>query len=101
MFGAEQRIDRTDDEVDGTHGHGALEEGTSKGTLIVPLSEVPMAGVSGTLKGGPFEASTPIKAGSISESFTGASTCGVPQGKLKIVKPVKAGTFSTSEVEFR
>jgi len=78
-----------------------LEEGTSKGTLIVPLSEVPMAGVSGTLKGGPFEALTPIKAGSISESFTGASTCGVPQGKLKIVKPVKAGTFSTSEVEFR
>jgi len=78
-----------------------IEEGTSKGTLTVPLSEVPMAGVSGTLKGGPLEASTPIKAASIAESFTGASTCGVPQGKLKIVKPVKAGTFSTSEVEFR
>jgi hypothetical protein len=78
-----------------------LEEGTSKGTLTVPLSEVPMTGISGTLKGGPFEASTPIKAASIAESFTGASTCGQPQGKLKVIKPVKVGTFSTSEVEFR
>jgi hypothetical protein len=75
-------------------------EGTSKGTLTLPLSEVPMTGVSGTLKGGPFEASTPIKAASIAESFTGASTCGQPQGKHH-AKPVKVGTFSTSEVEFR
>jgi hypothetical protein len=78
-----------------------LEEGTSKGTLTVPLSEVPMTGISGTLSGGPFAAATPMKASSIAESFTGASNCGLPQGKLKIVKPVKAGTFSTSEVEFR
>lgn len=78
-----------------------LEEGTSKGTLTVPLSETPMNGISGTLKGGPFEASTPIKAASIWESFTGASTCGQPQGKRQIIKPVRAGTFSTSEVEFR
>jgi len=40
-------------------------------------------------------------AASIAESFTGAATCGVPQGKRQIVKPVKTGTFSTSEVEFR
>ncbi len=79
----------------------AEAEGTSKGTLTAPLSEVPMTGISGTLKGGPFEASTPIKASSISESFTEASMCGVPQGKRQIVKPVKLGTFSTSEVEFR
>ena len=78
-----------------------VEEGTSKGTLTVPLSEVPMTGISGTLKGGPFEAATPIKAASIAESFTGASTCGVPQGKHPVIKPVKVGTFSTSEVEFR
>ena len=78
-----------------------LEEGTSKGTLIVPLSEVSLTGISGTLKGGPFETTTPIKAASISESFTGASLCGIPQGKLQVVKPVKVGTFSTSEVEFR
>ena len=60
-----------------------------------------MTGISGTLKGGPLETSTPIKAASIAESFTGAATCGVPQGKRQIVKPVRAGTFSTSEVEFR
>lgn len=78
-----------------------LEEGTSKGTLIVPLSEVAMTGIGGTVKGGPFEASTPIKASSIAESFTGASTCGQPQGKQKTAKPVKLGTFTTSEVEFR
>ena len=78
-----------------------IEEGTSKGTLTVPLSEVPMTGISGTLKGGPFETATPIKASSISESFAEASMCGVPQGKRQIVKPVKVGTFSTSEVEFR
>jgi hypothetical protein len=76
------------------------EEGTSKGTLVLPLSETPMTGISGTLKGGPFAASTPIKATSISESFTGAGTCGQKQGK-KAVKPVKAGVFTTSEVEFR
>jgi hypothetical protein len=78
-----------------------LEEGTSKGALTVPLSEVPMTGISGTLQGGPFPASTPIKAASIAESFTGAATCGQPQGKAKTVKPVKVGTFTTSEVEFR
>jgi hypothetical protein len=78
-----------------------LEEGTSKGLLTVPVSETPMTGISGTLKGGPYAVATPIKAASIAESFTGASMCGVPQGKLKIIKPVKAGTFTTSEVEFR
>jgi len=75
-----------------------LEEGTSKGTLTVPVSEVSLVGISGSLKGGPFEAATPIKAASIFESFTGASMCGVPQGPKHIVKAVKAGTFSTSEV---
>jgi hypothetical protein len=78
-----------------------LAEGISKGKLIVPVSEVPMAGISGALSGGPFSASTPIKAASIFESFTGASLCGVPQGKLGIVKSVKVGAFTTSEVEFR
>jgi len=75
------------------------EEGTSKGTLTVPVSEASLSGISGSLKGGPFEASTPVKASSIFETFTGASLCGVPQGKKLVEKPVKAGTFSTSEVE--
>lgn len=78
-----------------------LEEGTSKGTLILPLSEVAMTGLSGTLSGGPFGAThTGISAASVFESFTGASLCGQPQGRLKVVKPVKSGIFSTSEVEF-
>jgi hypothetical protein len=78
-----------------------LEEGTSKGTLAMPISEVFFAGIAGSLKaGGPFEQATPIKASSIFESFTGASMCGVPQGKLGTIKPVKVGSFSTSEVEF-
>jgi hypothetical protein len=77
------------------------EEGTSKGTLTVPVSEVSLTGISGTLGGGPLAASTPMKASSVAESFTGASACGVPQGKAKTAKPVKAGTFTTSEVEFR
>jgi len=74
-------------------------EGSSKGSLILPLSEAPLTGMTGSLKGGPFETATPFKATSVSESFTGASTCGVPQGKKAVVKPVKVGTFSTSEVE--
>jgi hypothetical protein len=77
-----------------------LEEGTSKGSMVMPLSEAPLIGMSGTLTGGPFAAATNFKAASVFESFTGASLCGVPQGKNKVIKPVKAGVFSTSEVEF-
>jgi len=76
------------------------EEGGSKGSLVLPLSEAPLTGMTGSLSGGPFETATSFKATSVSESFTGASTCGVPQGKKGIVKPVKVGAFSTSEVEF-
>ena len=76
-----------------------LEEGTSKGTLTVPVSEVPLVGMSGSLTGGPFETTTPVKAASVLESFTGAALCGVPQGRKGTVKAVKAGTFSTGEVE--
>jgi hypothetical protein len=75
-------------------------EGISKGSMIVPVSEAPLTGMTGSLKGGPFETATSMKAASVFESFTGASMCGQPQGVRKIVKPVKAGTFSTSEVEF-
>ncbi len=75
------------------------EEGTSKGTLTVPVSEVSLVGISGSLKGGPFEATTPINAQSISETYAGAALCGVPQGPKNVVKAVKAGTFDTSEVE--
>jgi len=77
-----------------------IEEGSSKGLLVMPLSEAPLTGLSGSISGGPFSTATPIKAASVFESFTGASICGVPQGKKAIIKPVKTGTFSTSEVEF-
>jgi hypothetical protein len=73
--------------------------GGSTGALILPLSEVPMTGMSGSLSGGPFGSATNVKAGSVSESFAGGSTCGQAPGKHK-AKPVKAGTFSTGEVEF-
>jgi len=75
------------------------EEGSSKGTLAFPVSETGIAGLAGSLKGGPFETAVPVKAASVSESFTGAQYCGVPQGAKGVVKPVKAGSFSTGEVE--
>jgi hypothetical protein len=77
-----------------------LEEGSSKGSLLLPLSEAPLTGMTGRLSGGPFTAATNLKAGSVSESFTGASTCGQPTGRLKTIKPVVKGMFSTGEVEF-
>ena len=74
------------------------EEGKSKGSLILPLAEYSLTGLSGTLEGGPFGAPTSISAASVYESFTGGSTCGQAVGKKK-AKAVKSGSFSTSEVE--
>jgi hypothetical protein len=74
------------------------ESGTSKGALIMPLTEMSGGGLGGTLEGGPFETPLSIFAGSVSESFTGGPTCGVPQGKKK-AKPVKSGTFASTQVE--
>lgn len=73
-------------------------EGVSRGTLTVPLTEASLSGITGSLGGGPLSGSTPIKAASIYESFP---PCGVPQGKKGTIKPIKTGTFATSEVEFR
>jgi hypothetical protein len=75
------------------------EEGSSKGSMLLPLSEVAGTGFTGTLSGGPLTAPTNITASSVFESFTGAATCGQAVGK-KQAKPVKSGTFSTSEVAF-
>ena len=76
----------------------AEKEGVSTGTLTLPISEASLTGISGSLSGGPLSASTPISASSIYETFP---LCGVPQGKKGTIKPIKAGEFSTSEVEFR
>ncbi|HWX98280.1 MAG TPA: fibronectin type III domain-containing protein [Solirubrobacteraceae bacterium] len=76
-----------------------LEEGTSKGKLLMPLSEISeLSTVTGTLEGGPYSKPTPFKAASVFETFKGASTCGLPNKKGVIV-PVKSGTFSTSTLE--
>jgi len=75
------------------------EEGKSTGSLVIPITEAPLTGLTGTLEGGPFAAPTPVRAATVSESFTGGPTCGQAEGKKK-AKAVKSGTFSTSEVEF-
>ena len=75
------------------------EVGTSRGALSMPISELAINGVSGTLEGGPFATPTTVSATSVYESFTGAPSCGATSGKKK-AKPVKLGSFSTSIVEF-
>jgi hypothetical protein len=74
------------------------EEGSSKGSLSLPLSEVPLTGLSGALQGCPLATSASISAGFVTESFIGGSTCGIASGSKK-AKPVKHGNFSTGEVE--
>lgn len=76
-----------------------IEEGTSKGTLVFPLGEGVLGGLSGSVSGGPIKGTQPVASPYVAESFTGASTCGVPS-KLGKVKPVRAGTFSTGGVTF-
>ncbi len=75
------------------------EEGSSKGTIVFPLGEGSLPGISGTLTGGPFASQATLRAASLFESFAGGSTCGESTGK-KHAKPVKSGAFSTSTVEF-
>jgi YVTN family beta-propeller protein len=67
---------------------------TSKGSFSLPLAEEP-AGTSftGALTKGPF---TLTFLGTVSESYTFAATCGVPQGKKAVIKVVKKATFSGS-----
>ncbi len=74
------------------------ESGTSHGSLSMPITEAGGEGLQATLQGGPFKAGATITAASLSESFTGGATCGVPIGKHK-PKAVKAGSFSTSVVQ--
>jgi hypothetical protein len=74
------------------------ESGTSKGSLIVPLSEVPLTSVTGTFTGGPFGSPATVSAGAVTESFRGGSTCGQTVRKKK-AKAVKKGTFATGAVQ--
>jgi len=74
------------------------EAGSSKGTLVMPVTEVPGVALGGTLEGGPFASPSSLSASSLSESFTGGPACGVASGKKK-AKAVKSGTFASSSVQ--
>jgi hypothetical protein len=75
-----------------------LEAGSSKGTITIPLGELG-GPLTGTLEGGPFASPASAFASSVSESFTGASTCGVVPVGRTTAKLVKKGAFATSLVE--
>ncbi len=63
-------------------------------SFSLPLTEQAGVSLTSALTTGPF---TPITGtGTAAEKYTGAALCGVPQGKLKVVKPVTKGTFSGS-----
>jgi YVTN family beta-propeller protein len=66
---------------------------TSSGSFSLSLAEE-QAGTSltGSLTKGPFTPLTLV--GTVTESYTDAATCGVPQGKKGALKAVKKGTFS-------
>jgi hypothetical protein len=90
-------------------GPGAATFGTTKytwtpktkastGTLGMPLTETSGIALSGELEGGPYSPLT--LSGTVSESYTNAAICGVPQGSRGVIKPVTKGTFSGSAVTF-
>jgi FG-GAP repeat len=69
----------------------------TKGTLSLRLTETPEVALSGALESGPYSPLT--LSGTVTESYTGGSTCGEKLGK-KAAKAVKKGTFSGSTVYF-
>ncbi len=75
------------------------QAGKSTGSLTLPLSEVPGGVLSGALQGGPFEKPLAVSASSLSETFAGGPTCGVPSKKGMKAKRVKRGTFASSQFE--
>ena len=66
--------------------------GNSHGSLVVPVTEVPGAPLEGKLEGGTLTEALSVTSGTVSESFTGGPSCGVPNGK-KAAKAVTKGTF--------
>lgn len=73
-------------------------EGNSMGTFSMPLTEVAGVSLGGTLTSGPFSGES--IAGTVSQTFTGGATCGVPTaGKHpKKAKKVNKGAFTGSGV---
>jgi hypothetical protein len=70
-------------------------QGNSMGSFSMPLTEVSGVSLGGTLESGPFSGDT--IAGTVSQTFTGGATCGVPVGKKK-AKKVNKGAFTGSAV---
>jgi hypothetical protein len=64
----------------------------SHGSLVMPLTEVPGVPLEGKLEGGTLTEPLSITSGTVSESYTGGATCGLPNGK-KAAKAVTKGTF--------
>ena len=86
-------------------GSGAATFGTVKyawtpktkattGTFSMPLTETPGIALASELESGPYSPLT--LSGTATESYTNAATCGIPQGRKGVVKPVTKGTFSGS-----
>jgi hypothetical protein len=65
--------------------------GNSMGSFTMPLTEAPGVALGGTLASGPFSEDT--ISGTVSQTYTGGPTCGVPVGKKK-AKRVNKGTVS-------
>jgi hypothetical protein len=71
---------------------------TATGRLSLVLSEEPSVALSGETTSGSFSPLT--LAGAVSETYEGAETCGVAEGKKK-VKAVNKGTFTGTTVAFK
>jgi hypothetical protein len=71
---------------------------TTTGTSSTALTETAGSAFSDELETGPYGPAT--LSGTLAQTYTGAATCGVPQGKHMIVKAVTKGTFTGSPVTF-
>ncbi len=71
-----------------------------KGTLSMPLTETPEIAFSGEVTTGSYSRPMPFT-GTVTQSYTNAAICGVPQGRLGVTKPVKRGRSSGSAVTFK
>jgi streptogramin lyase len=70
---------------------------SATGTLTLPLTETSGVALSGAVAGGTY---SPLSlSGTVSEKFTGGTTCGVSTGK-KVAKAVKRGAFEGSVTAF-
>jgi hypothetical protein len=70
----------------------------TSGTFSFPLTRAAVVALSGGLESGPY--SSLALSGTVTESYTNAAKCGVPQGRLAVVKPVTKASFTGSAVAF-